>query len=323
MTEVEQLEREVAKRTNHVNHSPEITGEDLLNKQVEEIDCLVKLVIPRVGIGAMVGPSDAGKSANLRQGAMSIVYGSHWNGFPTNAKHHSVIYCSTEDDEQAMSWLIRKQNKGLGHDPAFMQGLRFIFDTSDLLNSLDHKLTDNPADMVIVDAFTDLYGKSMNDTNQVRNYLQDFSQLAQRHQCFVMFLHHLGKRKEDESPSKHNILGSQGFESKMRVVFDLRADLSNPELRHLSIVKGNYLPRDYKRESFVLRFDENMLFHNTGERLPIELLAKPTEDAGKKRYEEAKELRDSGLTYEQIAEKMGLKSKGSITKLFQRYDNVS
>ena len=50
-------------------------------------------------------------------------------------------------------------------------------------------------------------------------------------------------------PSKHNAIGSQGFEAKMRVMMELRPDPVRHDIRHLCIVKGNYLSEEYKHDT--------------------------------------------------------------------------
>jgi hypothetical protein len=133
-------------------------------------------------------------------------------------------------------------------------------------------------------------------------------------------LHHTGKRTQNLEPSKDNLLSGQGLEAKMRVVIELRADLMNPAFRHLCIVKGNYLPANYKRESFVLQFDEpNFHFTNTGERVPFELLVKNVNtEQDKEKWQQAKELTDKGVKQDEIASIMGFASKGTISKLLKK-----
>jgi len=174
--------------------------------------------------------------------------------------------------------------------------------------------------IVCIDAFTDLYGRSMNESNQVRSFLNDYSQLAQKHRCLILFLHHCGKRTEDGEPSKHNLLGSQAFEAKMRLVMELRCDNADKDLRHLCIVKGNYLPKEYKNESYQLWFNENMTFENTGVRIPFENLAK-TEDTGKGKYEQIKMYQSQGLSMEEIAQELGYKNKSSVSRLLQKHES--
>lgn len=123
-------------------------------------------------------------------------------------------------------------------------------------SELDRRLTRQPADVVIIDCFSDAFGGDLKDTQKIRSYLHPYQELALKHQCLILFLHHTSKRTEAYEPSKHNLLSGQGFEAKMRLVIELRADISDPTIRHLCIVKGNYLPGNMKRESYVLRFDE-------------------------------------------------------------------
>ncbi len=297
----------------------EITGEQLLLSDVKEIPCLVEPFLQQTGLACLAGSSDTGKSSILRQLAVSIVTGeTDFIGFKINAKHRSVIYVSTEDLERETAYLLFRQSKK--HTPKMLHGLRFIFDITGLYSELDKRLTIKPADLVIIDCFADAYGSDLKDTQRIRTFLHPFQELAQKHQCLILFLHHTGKRTENFEPSKNNLLSGQGFEAKMRLVIELRADLMNPSFRHLCIVKGNYLPASFKKESYALKFDEqNFTFTNTGERIPFELLVKQADpDNGKAKYEQAKELKERGNSYEQIANAIGYNSKGSVSKLFEK-----
>ena len=297
----------------------ETTGEDLLLKEIVEIPCLVEPFLQQTGLACLAGSSDTGKSSLLRQLAISIVTGeADFIGFKINAIHQSAIYVSTEDLERETAYLLTRQSKK--HLPPHLRKLRFIFDTSNLLNELNKSLDDKPADLVIIDCFSDSYGGDLKDTQKIRTYLHPFQDLAQKHQCLILFLHHTGKRTENFEPSKNNLLSGQGFEAKMRLVIELRADTINPNNRHLCIVKGNYLPASYKKESYVLKFDEeNFLFTNTGERIPFELLVKQlSNDNYKVKFEQACKLKQQGISYEKIAEEIGYNSKGSVTKLFDK-----
>lgn len=314
---------ELSSRPAPPNSKSEITAEELLNRKVERIPCLIEPLFHKVGLAAVAGSSDAGKSAFLRQLAFAVATGEpNFLGFPIHATHQSAIYVSTEDDEAATAYLLNSMNRVKQALPEAARNLRFVFDTTDLLAELDRRLTAQPADLIVIDAFGDLYTGDQNKSNQIRTFLNDFAQLAQKHQCLILFLHHTGKRTEDEPPSKHNLNGGQGFEAKMRLVIELRIDHHDPTRRHLCIVKGNYLPAEEKQESHVLRF-ENFLFEPTGERVPFEALAKPkTDDDRAKRamYEQAKELKGQGMTHAKIAEKLGYANAGGVTKLLKRFD---
>jgi RecA-family ATPase len=243
----------------------EISAERLLEAEAERIPCLWEPMLQQVGIAAVVGSSDTGKSAFLRELAVAISAGKReFLGFSLHTRHRRAIYISTEDDERAVSYLLRLQNSARSRPPTEYAGLEYIFDTENLIARLDNLLAAKPADLVVVDTFVDIYNGPMNENNRVRAFLQEFNQIAQRRECLILFLHHTGKRTEDLVPSKHNAIGSQGFEAKMRLVIELRSDQANSSLKHLCIVKGNYLPAEYKQQSYVLHFDENMNFTNTG-----------------------------------------------------------
>ena len=304
------------------NHSKSISTTDLLNRNIESIPCLVEPFLHKFGLAAIVGSSDAGKSAFLRFMCMSIASNqSHLLGFPINAKHHRAIYVSTEDDETSISFLLHKQNKTLNLDPESFSGLSFVFDTDGVLQTLDEILTVSPADIVCVDAFTDLYGKSLNEANQVRTFLNDYSQLAGKHQCLIMFLHHTGKRTDDLEPNKHNVIGSQAFESKSRLIMELRSDNLVEEIKHLCIVKGNYLPATFKEESYVLQFTENMTFINTGRRASFESLSK-AKDGDTKKYNLIKSYQAQGLSLSEIAgmDGVGYADRGAVSNFIKRYE---
>jgi RecA-family ATPase len=295
-----------------------ITGEQLLLSDMDEMPKLIDPFLQRTGLACLAGSSDTGKSSVLRQLAISIAGGlPDFLGFRIEAKHRSVIFVSTEDGEDAARYLIKHQAASM--EPSMLSGLRFIFDFENLLETLTAELMFAPADLIIIDCFGDAFGGDLKDTHRIRAFLNPFQKLSQQHECLILFLHHTGKRTEHSEPSKNNLLSGQGLEAKMRLVMELRADPMNPNLRHLCIVKGNYLSREYKSESFALSFDEqNFLFTNTGERVPFELLAKRTDGNDKAKAEQAKELLDAGYNYENIAKELGYASKGSVTKLFER-----
>lgn len=180
-----------------------ISGEELLNRKIESIPCVIESIFQMVGLACIAGGSDAGKSGFLRYLCMCIVAGlEYFIGFPIKSKHKRAIYVSTEDDENAINFLINKQNLDMGIEPSTLKDLSFVFDTENLLNKLDRMMTEKPVDLVCLDAFGDLYSGSMNDSAQVRTFLNQYSQLAQKHQCLIIFLHHCGKASDGGVPNK-------------------------------------------------------------------------------------------------------------------------
>lgn len=159
----------------------------------------------------------------------------------------------------------------------------------------------------------------MNEGNQVRLFLNLYSRLANKYQCLIIFLHHCGKRTENFMPSKHNLLGSQAFEAKMRLVLELRSDVADKTAKHLCCVKGNYLSAVYKTESIKLLFSEFLTFRETGERVPFESLVPISGDEDEK-YDMVMQLRSEGRTFDEIAKVIGYKDKSGVSKFIARYE---
>ena len=296
---------------------------DMIMLNETEAATLLDPILPRSGVAALVGSSDSGKSTLLRGLAMAIVRGDgEYIGFKLNTRYRKAIYVSTEDDAHSLGSLMRRQIPSTTPDEAMRyDALRFVFDTENLLDTIELSLRCGAADVVIVDAFADLYNGPMNENNRVRNFLQGFADLAQRYDTLVIFLHHTGKRTEVLAPSKHNAIGSQGFEAKMRLMMELRPDPERHDIRHLCVVKGNYLSSDYKHDSFELRFTPELNFEATGERVPFARLRERNEDREAEEVEKLELIRSmlaDGRTQQQIADALGYKDRSTIAKIIKR-----
>jgi RecA-family ATPase len=308
---------------------------ELLDRPASEVPLLIAPFLQQQGVAMLAGSSDTGKSSFLRQLALAVVLENPtFLGFPIHALHHSAICVSTEDGDDAIAPLLKKQLSGQTIPNGACDRLRFVFNTDFLPMTLDKLLTQRPADVVIVDALGDLFEGNLNQSNEVRRFVATYSALAKKHKCLVLFMHHTGKRTEEQKPSKNNLLGSQGIEAKMRVVLELRLDRRNSQLRHLCILKGNYLPQELKNSSYVLHFDENLVFHNTNERRSFnELLKRPDENTSRSNedalWEQARQYLDEGHSFERtaamlvpLAEELRLKplSKSAIGRRFHKGD---
>lgn len=331
LTVFPRITRPVATENNRPNIASGVfTLGELYDRPATEVPKLLDPLIPRQGVVVLAGSSDTGKSSFLRQLGLAVAMGEgNFLGFPLLLTHRRAICVSTEDGDEAVGAILKMQLRGRDLPAEARDRLRFVFDTDSLPERLDKMLTQQPADLVVVDALGDLYTGNMNASNDVRAFVQQYSQLAQKHGCLVLFMHHTGKRTEDREPSKHNLLGSQGLEAKMRVAFELRADPYSSDLRHLCVLKGNYLPSEAKERSYVLRFNENLTFHNTGERATFgDLVKAPEENADEREFwAEAKRVLDEPTSFEKaaellrpVAERLGVKapSKSALARRFPK-----
>ena len=254
------------------------SGLKLFKFDHEELPKLIEPIFPKVGIVSLVGSSDTGKSTFLRQLALSVALGfGDFIGYTINASNRNVIYISTEDDPASTSISLKKQIKGLygGNQvsESSLNHLKFIFDFNlnedndeNLFNILENDLAETKVDLIIVDAFTDIFSGDINSSTKVREFLNYFSKLAKDNNCLILFLHHTGKRTDKYTASKDNVLGSQAFEAKMRVLIELKQYPNEDSKRTLTITKGNYISSQIKKQSKVLRFDEDkLLFFNEGQ----------------------------------------------------------
>jgi KaiC/GvpD/RAD55 family RecA-like ATPase len=251
------------------------TATELFNLNADAIPYLAKPIIPAVGIFSIVGSSDTGKSMLFRQLALCVARSVDFIGFPVNPIHGRVIFIATEDDNVSTGFLLRKQARSSD----CLDNIRFHFETDNIPEYLKEQLEIEPADLIIIDAWSDVFGQNLNDSALIRTTLNMYRSISNKYQCAIGFLHHTGKRTQKLVPSKDNILSGQGFEAKMRLVMELRTDITDGDYKHLCIVKGNYLGKEYKGSSYKLHLDtSNFLFTNTGERVPFEDLAEPTDD---------------------------------------------
>lgn len=254
------------------------SGLNLYEFDFNELPKLLDPIFPKVGVVSLVGSSDTGKSTFLRQLAISIAFGlDDFIGYKINNDAKKVIYVSTEDDPASTSISLKKQIQGLFNVENIpltnLNNLKFIFDTDlnaesnkNLFTLLSKDLDDIGADLIIIDAFTDIFSGDLNSSTKVRQFLNLFSDIAKEFNCLVLFLHHTGKRTDKYTASKDNVLGSQAFEAKMRVLVELKHYPNDDSKRTLTITKGNYISSKIKKFAKVLTFDEEaLLFTECGQ----------------------------------------------------------
>ena len=274
-------------------------ADELKNQQSEEIDYLVDKLIPRGALCSLVGESDTGKSSLLRQLAVSVAYGDEkFIGFELNNKCRNVVYVSTEDGEMGTSvWLNKHFGDDLG-DNEKLSRLKFLFMTDNLLENITKVLKENCVDLLIIDSYADIFEGSINDSNVVRSFLNKYNNLANLYGVTFIFLHHTKKSSEGARPNKNSILGSQGFEAKMRSVMMLTKDKEDTSLRHLCIVKHNYLDQKDRNFSYVIKFNDNLSFEATGKRVDFNDLDDP------EYLDKAKEMLTQGKSLREISESL-------------------
>lgn len=272
-----------------------VSAEELLNSESVEPKYLWKPFFPKAGTGVLAGKPDTGKSQFARQFSLSIAEElDNFLGFPITGEHHKALYVATEDNEDATKYLVSKQTEG--KQPEAFKNLNFLFcdslETDEIISTLDQRLAEEPVDLVIVDSFGDIFqGNDSNNNMAMRMTVNKFNKLAQTHQCFILFVHHINKGAYKQAPSQESIQGGSGLVQKVRIAILISE--GEGSTRYLSVVKGNYCPKKYKENSLELLFSEDsFLFKNTNRLIPTE------EIGGQNKQQEKKEKDSAAIASE-------------------------
>jgi KaiC/GvpD/RAD55 family RecA-like ATPase len=261
---------------------------------------LMEPFFPQKGTAVLAGKPDTGKSQFARQLCIQVALGEEkFLGFNLSPVHNRAIYVATEDNQEATTFLVGKQFKGL--DKEAVENLRFIFaDTmnqEEILKKLNAELKLCPADLVVVDSFGDVFkGGDSNNNMAMRNTVKLFDKIAKKHNCLILFVHHINKAAYKQAPGQEHIQGGSGLLQKVRLAIQLSEGENG--IRYFSVVKGNYCPKEFKQNSLILNFsEETFLFTSTGKTKPTNEIGMQINKTNKnEKHEELQELANTILS---------------------------
>lgn len=251
------------------------TLSELLEEGVSKFEYLVAPIFPRCGTAIIAGKPGIGKSQLARQLCLEIALGSNFFlNHNINSVHRRAIYISTEDDKESISSSMEKQLEGLSEQP--VSNLRFIFadamDQDEILSEIDKQLSLLEADLVIVDSFGDIFkGSDTNNNMGMRNTVKAFDRIAKKHNCLIVFVHHVNKGSYNKAPGQEQIQGGSGLMQKVRLAIVIKE--GQGDIRYFTVVKANYSPKEVRENSMELSFsEETLLFSNSGKYVNSNLL---------------------------------------------------
>ena len=266
---------------------------ELMEMGEDETRYLIEPIFPQKGSAVIAGKPDTGKSQFARQLCIQVALGiKEFIGFKINPIHNKSIYVATEDNLEATRFLLSKQVNGLGEKAK--ENLRFMFadtmEQEEILTQLENALTEEPADLVVVDSFGDIFkGGDTNNNMAMRNTVKAFDKIAKQYNCLILFVHHINKGAYRVAPGQEHIQGGAGLVQKVRLAIQLSEGEGN--IRYFTVVKGNYCPKEYKQNSLELNFsEETFLFSNTGRLIPTSDLG--TQPDIKQKEDKINELED-------------------------------
>lgn len=238
---------------------PFLSALEILNSDAQPIQFLIDGLLPAGSIAILTGPSDTGKSMLSRQLAVDIALGKQTIlGMNVNAQYNRVAYISTEDFLGDWKHKLSLYKASEEEVPLYAN-LNVLFDGEQVERFIAH-IEANPVDLLVVDAFGDMFYGDINDSIHIRRFLRRYKRLAEQYNTTVLFVHHINKSGEKSgTPGKANVLGSQAIESASRCVLELRADVNDTSACNLTITKGNYFSVEHKRQPIKMRMLEQEL----------------------------------------------------------------
>ncbi len=284
-------------------------------------DPLFDPFLPRTGVAAVVGMPDSGKSMLCRQLALSLVHGKRdFLGFPLKPKHRRAIFVTTEDTIEATRACFIRQSDAMNSEGKPMQEKDLVIilgddmTTDEILDRLELMLSRLPFDLVIIDAFGDIFkGGEGNSNIANRNSLRPFSILAKKHGTCVLFVHHTNKGARHAVPDHIHVQGGSGFVQKVRSVLELRSKKDNGGIKYLVCTKGNGVSHKTKSQAVELLFDEKtFIYKYSGMKIPVEDLRTDKNEVSVKIKIDAKEIF--------APHEMTLKRNEIISRAIEKYD---
>lgn len=309
----------------------EYTLEELLALNITEIPFLVEKLIPKETLVVLAGQSEIGKSTLYTQLALAIVRGDdEFLGCKLNGGNKRVLVVSTEDGPIPLSFRANRQviQSTIGVEKS--RNLKVIFNYDNLENRIINHLEKTHVDLIVIDAFGDVFWGDINASNSVRQFLNKYVSFIQKYKCSILFVHHVCKGNRKQKSEKDQLLGSTGIEGKMRNV--LMLSIVNDQ-HQLSIAKGNYVNREDKKTPLYLDFDDKSLTFSRadGPAKPKEsdqsavassgacrAKGKPGRQRDMHLYDQAIQLFNEGKPQVEIAKTIGM-DKSTICKWVKDY----
>lgn len=241
-----------------------LTGTELLAKNISKLPMLMNPLFEKQGIASLIGGSDAGKTFLAIDLSMAICSdNTTFLGFEINSKHGSVLYISTEDNDDIFAVRMKNMSESRNFNG---DKFRLIVETDNLTKKINDELDRQPADLVIIDTLGDLFVGNINSGPDVRRFLKPFKLIAMKHKCLFLFLHHMNKNGDKSAvPDKNDVSGSEALQSAFRTVISLKKLLDGT--RVLTILKGNNISDEYKNKGYSLKFDPASGFTLSGKQI--------------------------------------------------------
>ncbi len=273
--------------------------------------------LPKYGLVCLTGESDCGKSAFLMQLALAVATHEYTNqdeylGLKFFCNRRGVLYIATEDVMTSFSVMLNKQCKELQIDKEQLCKFYILFQFDNIINKIKYIQETKSVGVIIIDTFNDILTPHNTSIVAVRSVLSKLQFIAEKHKCLIIISHHNHKKARFGRPSKYDLIGSPAIEAKARAVIELRTDPFEKNIKHLCVVKANYLPDKYKNKSFLFEFTPQLTFNFLKKVADFDSLTVMPDYISEK-VQKYIQLRQEGVKGDELAKAMGFASRGSLS----------
>lgn len=315
----------------------EYTLGELMDSDLAWEKGLLSPILPSVGIAAIVGRPDSGKSMLARELCLSIAIGrTSFLRMPLHAKRGRAAYYVTEDSKHSTKEILSKQllglssnlkEEGLPSSEIIRRGrenLTLIFadayTPAEILESIVTLHKRKPLDLIVIDSFGDVFsGRDMNSNSQIREALKPFAAFAHKEEVLILFVSHINKSAYNQSPDQAHVQGAAAIAQKARTILDLRTDGEDPLRKFLAVTKGNQVSAEVKRQATEIEFDEVLcLYEANGNQVGLQEIGKSQHKIDWDLvFEDRKSMRIDDL-WPRIAEVTGLKERRARALIYNQ-----
>jgi RecA-family ATPase len=289
---LEELRTEALKGVNEEMKAPVaktvFSYAELYEQKEDQTKFIIPELLPAHSVAMFIGEDGIGKTQLCTQLALHICFKyPSFLGLPLNAVHHSALICATEDSRKKWIQAAAKQHNKLEPNVKptsinlqFMEASEFD-ELQELKDSLEGELKRQPYDLIVVDAFSDLFTMidgEINSNKDARTLLKYLGGVCSTYSTTIIVIHHAAKTKivakrhnSKIFVEKNDSQGAGAITQRPRTVLALSNDpksISENGLtytNYLHAVKANEMGKHYVKHAIRLQFDGGNLLHkNTG-----------------------------------------------------------
>jgi len=261
----------------------------------EEQLFLIPELLPSHAVCGFIGEDGIGKTQLCIQLCLHIAMKRRtFLGLPLNPVHNRCLMVATEDSRQRFTKAIIKQAYALNpaHNPKdvlidFTEGGNFD-EIATLHAEIIKLLKLNSYDLIVVDAFSDLFGLidgEINNSGHARKLIGILQQICNVYKTTVIFVHHAAKTKIVQKKKDGKIFlekddsqGAGAITQKPRTVWGLTHDKKSINsdgtvyTNYLHVVKANLMSKLYVTQAIQLQYDTSVLLHTDTGMVDIEMM---------------------------------------------------